>query len=130
MNSDILKLYIINHWKPLDGFMSDYFKSKELYTLEIPSIRLLLYIASTLKSKRLDYINSQIIELKPNIAGISRNGFFSAVKELTDLNIISKIKPHVFIVNPGYHCVMTTEQLKRFNFDLECELLDINFNSL
>ena len=37
---------------------------------------------------------------------------------------------YVFIVNPGYHCVMTTEQLKRFNFDLECELLDINFNSL
>lgn len=121
---------MISHHKPLNGLMSDHYKKMELYTLDVPSVRLLMYIVSTLKPKRNEYVNSQTIELKPTITGISRNGFFSAIKTLSELNILTKVKPHTFIVNPGYHCCMNNEQRSRFNYDLECYIIERSFRNV
>lgn len=130
MNKLLLELYLNNHHKALGSGMSDYFKSLELWSVGIPSLRLMQYIQCNMKPKRGEYSKSQLIELKPTISGISRNGFFDGVKELTSLGVIIKYSPHLFLVNPGYVCSMNGEQVSRFNFDVECALVELNFKSV
>lgn len=129
MRIDLINLYLLDHYKKFNGLMSDHYKKIELYSLDVTVMRLLLYITSRLKTNCSSYLDSQTIELRLGYFEKNKKRFLDSINTLIDMNIISKIKPHFFMVNPAYHCVMTSDQLKMFNYDLECEQMNRNFSS-
>ena len=130
MIDQLISMYMMDHLKDLKfGMMSDYFRKLNLDNEDVGFLRLSVYIHSNLKADKNSFLNSQTIIIEPGCINGNRNMFFKSINRMIELNILSKIEPNKFLVNPAWHSVLDSDQLSMFNYLLSQELIDKHFSS-
>ena len=130
MIDQLILMYMMDHLKDLKfGMMSDYFRKLNLDNEDVGFLRLSVYIHSNLKADNNSFLNSQTISIEPGCIKGGRNMFFKSVNRMIELNILSKIEPNKFLVNPAWYSVLDSDQLSMFNYLLSQELIDKHFSS-
>lgn len=114
---DLINLYLTEDYNKVDVNHNIRFP-KDFYLENETTLRIFVLIRELLKPKRKDYYLSQIIELSP-IKGYNRNNFYNSLKRLNELNVLSKIAPKTYMINPYYINNMNKKQLEMFNYSMQ-----------